>query len=58
MNIETAKQLFEEKDKDIRIDDEDILRFAKKHYREMEDSGLGVWNGRYVRACVAQLITD
>lgn len=58
MNIETATQLFEEKQKDIEIKDEDILRFAKKHYRKMEESGLGVWNGRYVRICVALRMAD
>jgi len=42
MNIETAKQLFEEKQKDVEIKDEDIIRFARKDYRKMEDSGLCV----------------
>lgn len=34
---------------DFTIKKKEILRFAKRHYREMEAEGLGCWNGRQIR---------
>lgn len=34
--------------------DKEILRFAKKHYRQMKKEGYSTWNGRYVRLFTMQ----
>ncbi|KAI0157023.1 hypothetical protein GGR57DRAFT_501403 [Xylariaceae sp. FL1272] len=31
------------------IKDKEILKFAKRHFREMEKEGLDIWNGRQIR---------
>ncbi|KAI8631371.1 hypothetical protein F5Y19DRAFT_473778 [Xylariaceae sp. FL1651] len=33
----------------FKIRDKEIMRFAKRHFREMEKEGLGTWNGRQIR---------
>lgn len=49
MHIDTAKSIFRDSDRDIVIDKDDILAFAKDHFRTMEDSKSGTWNGRQIR---------
>lgn len=48
MHIQTAKELFLENAKEIIIEEEQILAFAKEHFHKMDKLGLGSWNGRSV----------
>jgi hypothetical protein len=51
-NLEMVRK--ELKDQGWTIQDEAILKFAKRHYRELANSKkLIVWNGRYVHSCAS-----
>ncbi|UKZ64172.1 uncharacterized protein TrAtP1_005391 [Trichoderma atroviride] len=49
-NIERIKKEFNGQGKKIEIDSEEIMAFAKAHFKELHDTeNLTVWNGRQIR---------
>lgn len=48
-NLKRIKIEFAKENKHIEIEEDDILRFAKRHFRELDkEPSLKVWNGRYI----------
>lgn len=46
MNIEFVKEKYAELNKDVDIDEEEIMQFAENHYDELKNSEEQTWNGR------------
>lgn len=47
-NLETLKKDFKSEGKKFEFRSEEILDFAKKHYKELKKEDMIPWNGRYV----------
>lgn len=47
MNLDRVKE--KEKDLNLQVDEESIMRFARRHWKRSEETNSGSWNGRQIR---------